>query len=407
MPLSFLKKNPLHHNIALIAAFLLIIGLMVSKFLMTLSMIAFILAGLSNPKRKEGWAYFTKHPAYLATTAIFFIILLSGIYTSNWENMAVRLRVALPFLVLPCSFALIGKLPKTYYRWIAQGFIAALVIASMGVLINYAINYEEIQQMISFSKAVPTPNKDHVRFSLFLCIAIFMGISLLQNTKYRSKKVQTYLSLFAVLFLVATLHILSVRSGLLALYLGILVWVIQMIIQSRRFILGLGLLISLGLAPILAYYVSPSFRTKFELTRHNLLAFKHGDIGQYSDTQRLLSYVIAWEVAQKNIWIGVGMGDLHDEQEKIYASKYPDLKPKYPHNQFLTFLAGTGIVGLVCFLIAFLLPLFYQGTYKDTFMLCFFALLFSSFITENTLLIASGTAIYTFFLLLNLTRLSK
>ncbi|MCH2044843.1 MAG: O-antigen ligase family protein [Saprospiraceae bacterium] len=406
MPLSFLKKNPLHHNIALLAAFLLIIGLMISKFLMTLSMIVFIVAGLSNPKRKERWAYFVKHPAYLATTAIFFIILLSGIYTSNWENMAVRLRVALPFLVLPCSFALIGKLPKVYYTWIAQGFIAALVISSIGVLINYAINYDKIQLMIQQSKAVPTPNKDHIRFSLLLCIAIFMGISLLQNVAYRTQKLRTYLSLFAILFLVLTLHILSVRSGLLALYLGILVWIVQMIIQNRRFILGLGLLISLGLAPVLAYYMSPSFRTKFELTRHNIEIFREGNIGEYSDTQRLLSYVVAWEVAQKNIWLGVGMGDLHDEQKKVYTSQYPKLKPKYPHNQFLTFLAGTGIIGLLLFLIAFMTPLFYQAAYKDTFMLCFFALLFSSFITENTLLIASGTAIYTFFLLLNLTRLS-
>ena len=400
-------KSALQEQIAFSATLILIIGLLVSKFMITLSMIGFIFSGLINRNRKKHFIGFCKHPAYLATTGIFFIIFLSGLYTSNWENMAVRLRVALPFLILPFAFALIGNLPKHFYHWINQFLILSLSVASVGVLLNYALDYQNIQQLLTVSKAVPTPNKDHIRFSLLLCIGVFTGIATLRNSAALLGRLERYLVVGIIFFLIATLHILSVRSGLLALYIGMLVLAVQIIVQHRRFLFATCILISLVIAPVLAYYTFPSFRAKLKLTQHNLLAIEHNEIGEYSDTQRLLSYKIAWEVAQKNFWFGVGMGDLYDEQQIIYAQRYPNLSPKYPHNQFLTFLCGTGIIGLALFIFCFLLPFFYLEMYKDSFGLSFYAIIFSSFLVENTLLITLGTTIYTFFILININKLSN
>lgn len=394
---SFLSTYP-RQSLAFGACIALFVGLICSKFLMTLAMIALLLVGLGSPNLKQDWKQLVARKALLVSSISFAIFLWSALLSSNQGEALTRLRIALPLLVLPIAFGLLPSFSKRQYQLLLMSFFYLMMLAGLGVWGYYWIHYEEVQGLLIVSKAVPTPNGDHIRFSLMLNLAIAAGIYLLQQGFYWKNSLERWFFLLGVLFLCFLLHILAVRIGLVVLYFNCALLLLYYILTKRHYLIG-TLLFLTGLSlPFLAYQYIPSVRTKVDLTRHNFHLYQAGKIGNYSDTQRLLSYQIAWEVAQQSPLVGVGIADLHDEQRKIYEQSYPEQRVMYPHNFFLTLYAGTGLLGLLFFSACFLFPFLYKRRYKDLFVLLFFSTIFLSFLTENTLLTAIGVAVYSLFL---------
>lgn len=370
-------------------------------------MIVFVVLGLGSPTLKEDFKRLVKNKAFVATLGIFVLFLISSLMSANTMAAIVRLRIALPLFFLPIAFALLPPFSKREYQQLLSIFLYGMVVACIGVLTYYWMHYEEMQQLLMVSKAIPTPNGEHIRFSLMINLAIFAGFWLLQEGFYWKKEAEKWLLGALVLFLMVAIHILSVRIGMLILYAGIGTTILFYILKKKQYWLGILLLGGLAILPYIAYQYLPSVRTKIDLTRHNWHMYQQGHIGEYSDTQRLLSYKIAWDVAQQAPWIGVGIGDLNDEQAKIYKADYPQQKVMYPHNFFLTLYAATGILGLLFFLFCFCFPFFYHKNYRNLFFLLFYVTIFLSFMTENTLLSAIGVGIYSFFLLFSINYLGN
>jgi len=385
-------------RIAYVCSLLLFVGLIFSKFLLSLSIIGLLLTGLFSSKKKERLQQLWQNPSYWTTIFIFFIILVSALLSDNQSVAWVRVRVTLPLLALPIGFALLPPFSKRQFQQILSLFIYLMTIVSAGVLINYLIHFEEMQLLLRASGTIPTPNDEHIRFSLKMNLAVFAGIWLLQQGFYWKSKYEKWLLGGCLFFLIACIHIFSVRIGWLVLYVGLGIVAIYGILRYRKYGLGVGLLIAMLTLPYLAVNYIPSIRTKYRLTVHNIHLYQRGEIHEYSDTRRLLSYQIALQVAQKSPFLGVGIGDLRDHQAAIYKKNYPDQKVMYPHNMLLTFYAATGIVGLLLFLGCFLAPLFYRSQYKNLFFLLFFATITTSFLTENTLLATIGVSLYGYFL---------
>ncbi len=349
---------------------------------------------------------FRNNPAYWAPVGIFLLFLISALCSDNLEEGIIRVRIALPLLVLPFSFAMMPCFSKQQYQQLLSIFMYAMVLACIGVLVYYLMNYDEMQERLRVSKAIPTPNGEHIRFSLMINLAVFAGFWLLQEQFYWIKKWEQWLLVSSVLFLIFMVHLLSVRIAIGVFYCGLLVTILYYIIRKKRYKTGL-ILLALGVStPYLAYQYIPSVHRKVHLTLYNWDMYQKGHIGQLSDTRRLLSYKIAWQVGQSAPWTGVGIGDLKEEQAVIYQRDYPEQKVMYPHNFFLTIYAATGILGLFFFLFCFFFPLFYKGHYRNLFFLLFFLTISLSFMTENTLLMAIGVAMYSFFLLFSINYLA-
>ena len=402
---TLLKKIP-RGQIAYIACMGLFVGMICSKFLMTISMISFVVSGVFSPSIKKDFRKFRSNPAYWAPVGMFILFLVSALCSTNLEAGIIRIRIALPLLVLPISFAMMPNFSKQHYQQLLSIFIYAMLLACIGVLIYYLINYAEMQERLRVSKAIATPNDEHIRFSLMITLAVFAGFWLLQEKFYWKKKFEKWVLIFSILFLIFMVHLLSVRIAIGVFYSGLLVTVLYYIVRKKRYKTGLILLGLGACTPYLSYQYIPSVHSKVHLTLYNLDMYKKGHIGELSDTRRLLSYKIAWQVGQTAPWTGVGIGDLKDEQAVIYEKEYPDQKVMYPHNFFLTIYAATGILGLCFFLFCFFFPLFYNRNYQNLFFLLFFVTIFLSFMTENTLLMAIGVAIYSFFLLFSINYLS-
>lgn len=379
------------------ACVLLFGGLIFSKFLLSISTILLLVLALCSPSPQEDWKRLRSAKVPWAMVGIFLLFMASSLLSDHQEQTWVRIRIALPMLALPIAFSLLPAFSKRQYQGLLAVFLGAMTIACFGVLVNYVLHRAEMLDMLKRSQAIPTPNGEHIRFSLMINIALLGGGYLLEKGYYWKRQLERWLIAGSVLFLIVALHILTVRIGLLVFYTNSLLLLLILLIERRRFNTLVLLVILFLPLPYLAYRLVPSIQTKFNLTRYNWQLYNAGKIGEYSDTRRLLSYKIGWEVAQKSPYWGVGIADLRQEQAAIYQEDYPDQPPMYPHNLFLTLLAGAGAIGLLWFLLCFLFPLWYYRGQLDWFFLLTHSTLFLSFVTENTLLSTIGVLLYAFF----------
>jgi O-antigen ligase len=389
------------------ACILMLIGLICSKFLLSIATIILVVLGLWSAHPKQDWHRLWQQKTPWAMVGIFGLFAASSLLSENQSETWVRIRIALPMLALPIAFGLLPAFSKRQYRGLLALFFYGMWLACLGVLLNYALNRVEMLDLLRRSQAIPTPNKDHIRFSLMINLALFAGVYLLEQGYQWRHRAERWLMAAGILFLIVALHILTVRTGLLVFYANSLLLLLVSLIRRRRFKTLVLLLILFLPMPYLAYRLVPSIQTKFNLTRYNWQLYRAGKIGNYSDTRRLLSYKIGWEVAQTAPYFGVGMADLHEAQTAIYQRDHPEQPPMYPHNLFLTLLAGTGAVGLLWFLGNFLYPLWYYRAGLDWFFLLIHSTLFLSFLTENTLLSTIGVLLYAFFVSLSWPQYEK
>ncbi len=393
-------------NLTWFTCAILIVALLTSKFLLTIGMAALVALGLIRKDLRTVWQNFISDKTLLALTAIFFIVLISGLYSENVAYLSERLRIKLPFLLLPIAIAGLPKFTDKQYFSLLYLLVTLIVISCVGVGANYVMNFEEINYSIGRSGSIPTPI-NHIRFSLLVALAFFASVYLYGKNFYLKFPSEKYLLLGCALFLLVFIHILSVRSGILALYLAGFALIVRYIFLTKRYLIGGMMGLAIIALPILAFQFSPGFKAQVYLMRHNYVEFFiKKNVGEYSDTQRLASYQMAFEAAKSSPFIGVGTGDVKDATEAAYSTHYPTLDPKLPHNQFLFFYTATGLVGVLLFVIAFFVPLFHRKRYLDVLFLAFYTIVFTSFMVENTLETAIGTAFYMVLLVIMLNRSS-
>lgn len=406
-------------NLCIFFYCLLIVALVYSPFLLSVSMFGLIGVGLLatpehasrriilHPKLRLTFQKFLRRPDYLAMTLFFFIVLIGGLGSEDLGYWWERIRLKAPFLVLPFIFLNLPSLKKRQYHSILYFLCLLLMITCIGVGANYLANFDEINEAIKRGKSIPTP-RNHIRFSLMLAVAILSGGYLYWKKFFLKYKWEQKLILGGTIFLFLFIHILSVRSGLLVLYMAILATIVRYIYLTRRFLIGLGIAAFLIAIPIATYYTLPSFKGKIDYALWDFQEYRQGRGEHYSDAGRLLSLQIGWELGNRNPLIGVGAGDLRKEVKAIYATQYPNInEPKMPHNQFMTVYAGTGIIGLIAFLGAMLLPLFYKKHYRNPLFLAINLVLFGSFLMENTIESSTGIGLYCFFILFLLNYMRK
>lgn len=409
MPVS----KSLRQRIAFWICAFMLVALIYSKFVLTLGMIALVLLSFigeesgklippASKSIKRQWHNFLQRKDLLVITLFFFIILISGLYSTDLNYWSERLRIKLPFLLLPFAFAGLPQFTKRQYLNLIYGFLLLISLSTIPVAINYALNFEQITQSIGMGKAIPTPI-NHIRYSLFLSFAVLGGIILWWRKFHWKIPNERWFILGLSIYLFVFLHLLSVRSGLVVLYTSIFLMGLRFIFYSRRYLLGFTLVLCLAFLPILAFYTIPSLQQKIRYSLYDMDQYRKGNIANLSDSERLISIKAGLALAKRNLWIGQGAGDLKKEVKKYYEENHSQIShPKLPHNQLISVLAGTGIIGLSLFLFAFFFPLWYNRNYKNEFLLVLYVIVFFSFFVENTIENAIGVAFFCLFLLIGL-----
>lgn len=393
----------------MLCCLVLFTGFVCSRALASIGMISILVAVVLFTDTVQTIRTYFFRKEFWVLSIFFWIVFVSGIYSDDKADWLNWVRIKLPYIALPLAFAGIKKLDERKFIAIISGFILVFFVSTVAVLTNYFLHYSEITDAMTSGGGIPMPFS-RIRYTLMLAFAFFCCVYLLENKLVLFSKKEKGVQIFFVVFSFVALHILTVRSSLLALYLGIFFLLLRFIFVQKKFLPGGVLLLLTALMPYLALQFIPSLQNKWSYMSYDRNALKEGHLNNLSDGVRLVSMRGGWEVAKKHWLIGVGAGDLKTEMEVFYKNEFRQLEKvdhKMPHNQLIWVLATTGIIGFSLFLFAFLFPFLSTGIFRNPLAVVLYLIIFSSFFTEATLEEQMGTGFYLIFLLLFINQAQK
>ncbi len=383
---------------------LVFIGFSTLRLIISISVIALIAYGLfSSDIRRTLKTYFSR-PSYWLLSLYFLVILFSGINSDNKPQWLAFLQLKLPYLLLPIAFCGLPKINRELLYKILLAFTGCMFLSAMAVMFNYWLHYPEIKQMIIEGSHIPTPYS-HIRYTLLLVFTFFSCLWLWEQGE--SKHRHLLLIPAAALFIV--IHVLSSRSGWVALYAGLLFYMPAFIYRSRQYVLGLSLIALIVISPYVLYHYVESFKTKIDYMHYALSPEVNLPIEKSSDGMRQASWRTGVELIKRNTLWGVGVGDLLAESKSVSRELFPNIASdearKMPHNEFIWIWAATGVFGFLAYCIAFFFPLV-TFIKRSWLFVVLHIIFFTSFMTEPSLEEQIGTTFYLLFLLIFLHHFS-
>ncbi|MSQ78508.1 MAG: hypothetical protein EXR21_02370 [Flavobacteriaceae bacterium] len=376
-------------------------GLFLGHFPALMSVGAVLIFGAGLLKRNPK-AFFQNRFA-LFTGLLFAMNLFNGFWcddTQGWLNISFR-KISL--LLIPFGLACCPITNARHRLWIYSSFLLSAFAVTLATLINYFIHKAEYDHDLIVSKQIPVPTGImHIQFAVLIAFAVLLCFVIWQKSRMGQKHQipQLYSSIFPLLglFLLVSLHILCSRTGWAALYAGVLVLLVQYLLQERKWLTGLIALAASIILPVAAYNFSGSFKNRLDNTTEDIGRYFRGEYhGYYSVSMRFDAWKCCWEVSKQHPLSGVGCADVKKEM----LATYPKLgmnETQYvyeAHNQFLQELVAKGIIGLLLLLTGLFVLLSNVG--RSKLQLAFVAVIIASFLFENMLEHQAGLAFYALF----------
>jgi O-antigen ligase len=331
----------------------------------------------------------------ISLTGIFFIYLFSYFNSENKTEYWNVLKNKIPFLFIPISILSINSLSKMQLKLIKYVFIICSLLSSIWSYYQYFQNPEKYIELYSVGQVIPTIIH-HISFSFLLIVAILF---VLTNVLNANNKIEILFNLILLLWFTYFIHLLSVRTGIVLLYISFFLFALSTLIVHKRVVFAGGLIAILILSFNYSYQKIPTIKNKVDYTVYSLKQYRNNSdtFNQTSDTRRILSDKIGLSIIQEHKYVGVGFGDIQDEMIFIYKTKYPAFtKEVYSkiHNQYLYVTASVGLILGIIFIILLLFPLIQFIKNKSivfaiSYLLLLMLMLWESFI-ENQL----GTSIF-------------
>jgi O-antigen ligase len=348
-------------------------GLTLSKPLISIGFIGFSVLGL--------WLLFTKPKQkfwniYSAILVISFLLsLLSIINTQNLDEGFRKLVLKLPLFCFPFVLLSLSTCDAQLKKYLVIIFTYAMYLPGLISVYNYYINKRLFDDLILQSKPLPIEfgyGIYHIQFSVLLAASIIIGLYYIIHL-FHSKKIDIYF--YLLLFLVGSnfvfIHVLTARTGILAMYLALIVLIL---ISLPKLKLKTKVLISLStiLLPIIMIVSSSALKNRLKNSFEDIHVVMQGkDVNDYSFAMRVEAWRNAWDLSKKYRLIGVGIGDVELELNQNFANFNPSVLPKNrrsPHLQFLETMVESGLINAFLLFLFFLL-LFIRGFQQKGFIL--------------------------------------
>lgn len=356
----------------------------------------------------------TKAPALL------FLILwvwmtASGLYTDDMGRWGDRISRKLSLVLLPIGMVSVSALSKKQVWTIFFFFNCVITVFALGSALNYFQNFEAINASMIESKSVPVwpigKGISHIYFGVLMSFSIINSayFALHQKTPLLLNKDRLLMGGLAVLNIII-IHMLSARTGLVALYGGLGVLVLHWVWQRRKNKIVWLSLIALPLLPVVAYFAVPSFQNKIiNSVRDVQINRDGGDINHRSFSMRLEAWTMGIHLIKDHPVLGVGVGDLEDEMAAEYDRSNSVLWQEnrvMPHNQFIENAVQMGLPYSLFLLFVVFYPLIRFRKTSPLLWACaalfFFAMCFESILERQI-----GVALFPFVYFLGFFLTSK
>lgn len=283
--------------------------------------------------------------------------LLSFLNSENTSEATRKLILKLPVLCFPLLFTSIRKTDARTRLYMAVAFLYAVYLPAVVSVYNYLINKTLFDQLILESKPLPIEfgyGIYHIQFSVILAASVLLGcFLLLQRKRYNSQKSTIRLIAILTILNFVFLHILSARTGLLALYAGLTVLALY---EGRKLPLKMKLfgLLAGMLLPVCLILLSSSLQNRLKNTAEDIkVVWKGADANDYSFAMRVQAWQNAGAVIAAHPLTGVGLGDADSVLYEHFGTFNPDITPsnrKNPHFQFLETAVQSGLISALLFL---------------------------------------------------------
>ncbi len=281
-------------------------------------------------------------------------------------------------LVISISLVSISALGYTVYRNYIANSLTTIFTEMYGTTMS--------DQLLGIS---------HVYLSLYVSFTIIILCYFLFV-----KEKQKYISILIIIliaFLLFFLFLLGGKMSIISLFLLALIVCITFIIKEKRWLVGvlfIVLPVSIFFITIKnSQYVQDRFYPLF-----NSANYEVGDNSWNSIACRVSIMKCTLANFIKNPIIGTGVGDVQDDLDECTGDlKFISLKGMNPHNEYFQYLLGTGIIGVIIFILSLIFPFVTAYKDKNKLYLCFLFLVSLCFLTESLLERQQGVMFFAFF----------
>ena len=350
-----------------------------------------------------------RHPVPWLMGITFWVALLSGFQT-DYEVWMKDIREKLPILLLPLAFWILPAWKSKAWDRLSAIFVLFTTLIALASIGNYLLHFDTLTWAVKNNSHLPIVAKySHIYFGLYLAWSVLLALELAAR---KVKPLYKWWGLIALID-VLSLHVLTSRTGLLAFYVGIGVYALLRWGRgglSVRNMVGVGLVVIL--IPVISYYSVPSFKYRWDATRWDIQQYfvEGKDLSEHSIGQRLIAWETAWELIQEHPWIGVGIGEVESEMAAKYEENAVRLSPESrlqnPHNQYLEYGVGMGLMGVLALGILLLTPIFYRWNSLTPLLVSFVCMFGTALLTESFLERQLGICFY-FIFMMSLIKLPK
>ncbi len=355
--------------------------------------------GLKNLKNKKVWI-----------VASLFFIGAAGILYSNYKAEGFKDSFQqLGILLFPVLLSLTNLNLKKYKLFLLEIFaltctitILYLYFDAFRIIRYFHLPWISVTGSAFINQNFSAPIGLHATYlSMYAAISVSIFLLLFfQNPKYRNLKYLIYSAI-----LLSGLLQLSSRSVLITTGVITIIFVPALLLQGRK-----KIFFSLGALAIslFAFFIITQVSS---LNKRDISDFRN-DLSEYTNPtdqleSRMLRWKLEWQWIKKSPLVGYGSGSeryvLNETyfMNKFYRSYLAQLNS---HNQYLSFLLNTGIIGLSLYLYILYFGLISALKRKDFLLLSFITIVGFVSLSENILDVNKGVLFYAFFysfLLLN------
>jgi O-antigen ligase len=306
---------------------------------------------------------------YLRFMFAFVVILLFSFIESDNKTAGTQFLLRrIPLLIFPFTIGLIS-ISKKQRDIILLGAGIIVSIACLATLGYAYYRYKQENNSVWLYNDALTYliRQQSIYTSVIVNISVYSFVYYLLN--YQLSNWKRVLLIIGIGFLFVISYLLASRNMMLILYLTIFLFSLYIIIKRKKYMAGIGLLVAIGVVIAVIFVFFPKTINRFKelaFTQFNYesQAKESHYAGVLTPEQwnganfRLAAWPCGWEVFKKNPITGVGLGDKKDELFKVYHEKkfaFAINTGKNVHNNYLDILMSTGIIGLILFLMGWVI----------------------------------------------------
>ena len=359
-------QNDLRQKIIFFSMGFMLVSLFLSRGMLSISLISFVIISLFHKHVGAQFRRFLSSPILWGMSLLYFLPLVSGLWSADKESWLNIMRIKAPLFFLPLAFAMPLNFSNKDWERLAFIFLLLVTGASFWSMWQYVIDMEGIHKGYLHAKVIRTPlDDDHIRFSWIVSMAILLACwQFILKRKTESKIILCFL-IIMIAWLTIYLHILAARTGLLCFYAMLLISAGWFLIKRSKPILSMMIVVLVIVLPFVSYFIFPTFQNRIKYIIYDASYFRNSSYLPGSvDGSRYFSIKAGIDILKQNPVIGVGFGDIRKETNAWYAARVPQMLEKdklIPSSEWLLYGDGCGWLGMLIFTFVMLIPFFIRN----------------------------------------------